>query len=516
MTGSIDLDPSTPGVNDKTLVVPGEGTWTEDGAGNVTFTPEAGFTEDPTPITYTIEDNDGNESNPATIVVDYVPVATDDESLGNMTNNPVTVPVLGNDDTGDSVDPTTVQIVGTTNPGDPLVVPGEGTWTVDPVSGAITFTPEAGFTADPTDITYTVDDDEGNTSNPANVNIEYDAQPPVATNNESLSNPAGAVVQEVILEDDGDGADADADGALATGSIDLDPSTPGVNDKTLVVPGEGTWTEDGAGNVTFTPEAGFTEDPTPITYTIEDNDGNESNPATIVVDYVPVATDDESLGNMTNNPVTVPVLGNDDTGDSVDPTTVQIVGTANPGDPLVVPGEGTWTVDPVTGAITFTPEAGFTADPTDITYTVDDDEGNTSNPANVNIEYDAQPPVATNNESLSNPAGAVVQEVILEDDGDGADADADGALATGSIDLDPSTPGVNDKTLVVPGEGTWTEDGAGNVTFTPEAGFTEDPTPITYTIEDNDGNESNPATIVVDYVPVATDDESLVILRIIQ
>ena len=153
-----------------------------------------------------------------------------------------------------------------------------------------------------------------------------------------------------------------------------------------------------------------------------------SNAATIVVDYVPVATDDESLGNTTNNPVTVAVLGNDDTGDSVDPTTVQIVGTANPGDPLVVPGEGTWTVDPVTGAITFTPEAGFTADPTDITYTVDDDEGNTSNPANVNIEYDAQPPVATNNESLSNPAGAVVQEVIVEDDGDGADTDPDGSI----------------------------------------------------------------------------------------
>ena len=86
---------------------------------------------------------------------------------------------------------------------------------------------------------------------------------------------------------------------------------------------------------------------------------------------------------------------------------------------MVVPGEGTWTVNPTTGAITFTPEPGFTANPTDITYTVDDDEGNTSDPANVNIEYDAQPPTATDNESLANPAGPVTQEVILEDDGDG-------------------------------------------------------------------------------------------------
>jgi len=37
---------------------------------------------------------------------------------------------------------------------------------------------------------------------------------------------------------------------------------------------------------------------------------------------------------------------------------------------LVVPGEGTWTVDPVTGALTFTPEAGFTGDPTPVDYQV--------------------------------------------------------------------------------------------------------------------------------------------------
>jgi CshA-type fibril repeat protein len=162
----------------------------------------------------------------------------------------------------------------------------------------------------------------------------------------------------------------------------------------LVVPGEGTWSEDGAGNVTFTPEPGFTSDPTPITYTIEDNDGNESNAAAIVVDYVPVATLDESLANPTNTPVVVDVLNNDTTGDDVDPTTVQIVGTTNPGDPLAVPGEGTWTVNPLTGAITFTPEPGFTGDPTDITYTVKDDEGNVSDPASVNIEY-ASPPDIT-------------------------------------------------------------------------------------------------------------------------
>jgi len=211
--------------------------------------------------------------------------------------------------------------------------------------------------------------------------------PPTATDNESLSNASGPVVQEVILEDDGSGADSDPDGSLVAGSIDLDPGTAG-QQTTLVVAGEGTWSVDGLGNVTFTPEAGFTDDPTPITYTIEDNDGNVSNTAAIVVDYIPVASDDASLSNTTNTPAVVDVLANDTTGDTVDPTTVQIVGTVSSGDPLVVAGEGTWTVNPITGAITFTPEAGFLCDPTDVTYVVADDEGNISAPGNVNVEYD--------------------------------------------------------------------------------------------------------------------------------
>ena len=83
--------------------------------------------------------------------------------------------------------------------------------------------------------------------------IEYDAQSPLATDNEDLANiPGMASVQEVIVEDDGDGVDSDPDGMLVNSTVDLAPSMPMVNDKTLVVPGRGTWTEDGMGNVTFT------------------------------------------------------------------------------------------------------------------------------------------------------------------------------------------------------------------------------------------------------------------------
>src|SRR5439155_23170789 len=133
--------------------------------------------------------------------------------------------------------------------------------------------------------------------------------------------------------------------------------------------------------VTFTPQAGFTQDPTPINYVVQDATGKTSNQATITIDYVPVATNNSSSGNTTGTAVTVPVLADDTTGDTPVPSTVQIVGTPAPGVSLVVPGEGTWSVNTTTGAITFTPAPGFTGDPTPIQYTVQDNDGNISNPA---------------------------------------------------------------------------------------------------------------------------------------
>ena len=241
-------------------------------------------------------------------------------------------------------------------------------------------------------------------------------------------------------------------------TVDLDPATPG-DQTTLTVAGQGTWSTDATGNVTFTPEAGFTNDPTPIPYTVSDTTGLVSNEATITIDYAPVATDDSSTGNTTGTPATVDVLANDTTGDTVDPTTVQIVGTTNPGDDLIVAGQGTWTINPTTGAITFTPQAGFTADPTNITYTVDDAESNTSNPAVVSIDYTQQPPVAIDDSSLANPPGPVTFNALdgSASAGGVADSDADGDLDPATVDLDPATPGTQ-TTLTVAGQGTWSTD----------------------------------------------------------
>lgn len=210
--------------------------------------------------------------------------------------------------------------------------------------------------------------------------IESGNHPPVAVNDVRTGLPPGPVTLQVTSND------TDVNGDLNLATVDLDPSTPG-RQTTLAVPGQGIWTVDNNGWVTFTPQSGFTFDPTPIPYTVQDTTGLTSNVATITLEFKPVATNNSSSGNTPGSSVTQLVPANDTLGDLVDPTTVRIVGGSFGGTTLAVPGEGVWSVNTSNGAVTFTPAIGFTDDPTPIRYTIQDFDGNVSNPALVIVDY---------------------------------------------------------------------------------------------------------------------------------
>ncbi|WP_226470547.1 Ig-like domain-containing protein, partial [Luteimonas panaciterrae] len=133
------------------------------------------------------------------------------------------------------------------------------------------------------------------------------------------------------------------------------------------------------GTDTFTYQVCDTSTPTPVCDT-----------ATVTVNVKgqpPVANPDPDAGTgAPGQPVTIPVLGNDtDPDNNIDPGTVVIVGAPGDGKTLVVPGEGTWQVNP-DGTITFTPEEDFVGTTTPIEYTVSDTTGLKSNPAQVSVE----------------------------------------------------------------------------------------------------------------------------------
>ena len=105
------------------------------------------------------------------------------------------------------------------------------------------------------------------------------------------------------------------------------------------------------------------------------------------------------------------------------------------------------------------------------------------------------PPIAVN-DTTNTSKGQAVTFSITEND-----SDTDGTLELGTVDLDPSTAG-RQNTLTVANEGTYTVDNAGKLTFTPEPEFAGTTATITYTVEDNNGEVSNPAEIGVTVIPV--------------
>ncbi|MBH0087337.1 tandem-95 repeat protein, partial [Psychrobacter sp. SCQQ22] len=373
-------------------------------------------------------------------------------------------------------------------------------------------------------VNYTVTDPEGNTDS-TTLDITVD---PV--NDAPVANPeVESTAEDVTLTDNVLPNDTDVDGDTLT----VDSATVDVNGsgtQVALVLGTATAIEDSTGapigDLTLNADGSYSFDPAPdfngtvptVSYVVADPDGNTDSTTlditvTPVAD-VPVAADDIGFGPL-NQPVAVDVVGNDfDAENDIDPTSVVITqspagGTiATDGKSVTVVGEGEWVVDPTTGVITFTPEIGFTADPTPISYTVDDSTGLTSNEATVIVDYPPTSPVTTDDSEI----GVSGQQVIIDVLNNDFDFDGDILPTTVIITQSPAggTIAVDGKSVIVAGEGTWSVDGTtGDITFTPENGFTGDPTPISYTVSDSTGLTSNESIITIDYpqtVPVAVDD----------
>ena len=472
---TVDLDPSTP-ERETSVTVPGEGSYTVDDAGNVIFTPEAGFTGVTTPITYTIQDNLGAVSNQANISIEVTETGQlEDDSTTTPANTPVTFSIIDNDE---NIDPTTIDLDPET-PGiqKTITVPGEGTFTVDD-DGNVTFTPVDGFEGEAS-IPYAADDNDGNALEPADISVTV--APVGSLTDDTETTPANTPVTFSIIDNDEN---------IDPTTIDLDPETPGIQ-KTITVPGEGTFTVDDDGNVTFTPVDGF-EGEASIPYAADDNDGNALEPADISVTVAPVGSlTDDTETTPANTPVTFSITENDE---NIDPTTIDL-DPETPGiqKTITVPGEGTFTVDD-DGNVTFTPVDGFEGEAS-IPYAADDNDGNALEPADISVTV--APVGSLTDDTETTPANTPVTFSITENDEN---------IDPTTIDLDPETPGIQ-KTITVPGEGTFTVDDDGNVTFTPVAGFEGDAS-IPYAANDNDGNALEPADISVTVAPVGslTDD----------
>jgi CshA-type fibril repeat protein len=141
------------------------------------------------------------------------------------------------------------------------------------------------------------------------------------------------------------------------------------------------------GDPVGTPES--VETPSPLGGLPNDDTDPTDDPTTVRI--LPSAVDDEDLNNTIGDAVTVGVLANDSAG--LVASTVQILtpGTRAPVTSLTVDGQGEWTVNAATGAVTFTPLSSFTGDPTPVEYRAANGFGDTVT-ATVTITYLAATP----------------------------------------------------------------------------------------------------------------------------
>lgn len=483
---TVDLNVSAAGIQNTRTT--GEGTWVVDSDGIVTFTPTANYFGTAS-IQYTVRDNEGLTSDPASITVEIAsvndkPVAVNDSRTINEDTNAVFNVVANDTDVDGQVVASTVDLdIATPGIQSSLSVP-EGEFAVDS-DGVVTFVPLTNFFGSVT-ISYTVNDNEGATSDPATITITVNAvnDPPIANNDVENTSQNVPVTINILAND------IDVDGTINPVTVDLLPSTPAVADKTRTV-ASGTYSVDNAGVVTFTPVASFSGTSS-ITYTVKDNLGATSNAATIsvLVDFVntaPVANDDNATTEE-DTPVVIEILANDTDDGSLVPASVDLNTTADGIQTTRTTPEGTFTV--VSGVVTFTPVLNFNGTAT-IQYTVEDNIGVRSEPATITVTVTPvnDPPVA-NNDNATTPEDTPVQINVIAND-----TDIDGTIDPATVDLNPDTEEY-DRTASV-AQGVFTANATtGIVTFTPAENFFGTAS-VTYNVRDNSGAKSNTATITV-------------------
>jgi gliding motility-associated-like protein len=492
--GTVDLDPATAGI--QTAVTISGGTVTVNASGIIAYTPTVNFYGTAT-ASYTVNDNTGATSNVATITITVspindAPIANNDLASADE-NETITFNVVANDiDIDGTVNPATVDLnlaqAGIQNTGT-----GTGGAFAVSATGDVTYTPSLNFNGTAM-IQYRVNDNTGTASNTATFSILVNSvnSLPVANNDATTINEDAIATLSLV------GNDTDPDGTINAATVDLNTSVAGIqNSYTLAA--QGVFSVNGSGVLTFDPVDNFNGIAS-ITYTVNDNVGATSNQATITitvngVNDAPVATNDVATASD-GVAVLIDVVANDtDIDGTINPATVDLdVAASGIQTNKTVAAQGTWTVN-TAGIVTFTSVANFNATAT-LLYRVNDNGGATSNSGTISVTVSAinDPPVANNDAGTSSEDNVLNINVIAND------TDPDGSINGSTIDLNPSTPGIQNTITNASGTFTASAVSPGIVIYTPAANFTGSAS-ATYTVNDNGGLTSNSATITITVSP---------------
>ena len=507
------------------------GTYSIDPAtGEVTFTPtDKSYTGNVTPADVQAEDANGTKVS-TTYTPSIVPVTptaepakTVDVQGATQTGKPVfqggTAMVNGEEKTVEIDDTVPAKLVDpkTGEQVDSVTVEGEGTYTVAP-DGTVTFKPEPQFTGVAKGVEVVRQDKNGT---PAKATYTPEVKPVTPTGTDAVTENIQGSTQTGKPEFKG--GTVTIDGKEKTVEINEDKPAKLVDPKTgnpvdsVTIEGEGTYTVAPDGTVTFTPEKNFTGKGTGVTVQREDKNGTP-----VTAKYTPVVkkatptgtdavTEDIQGSTQTGKPTfeggKVTVNGEEKTVEIDEDKQAKLVDpkTGDPVDSVTIEGEGTYTVAP-DGTVTFTPEKNFTGKGTGVTVQREDKNGT---PVKATYTPVVKPATPTSSDVITTNVQGATQEGTPTFKG--GKVTVNGEEKTVEID-ETVKPTFEDGTTEkkVPGEGTYTIDENGKVTFTPEKTFTGQATGVTVKRVDKNGTPitAKYTPVVVPVTPTSKDSES--------
>ena len=436
-----DTKPMTFEDGQSTKTVPGVGEYSINPDGSITFTPEKQYVGTPDPVTVKRVDKNGTPvtATYTPTVTKVTPTSTNATSTGPQgvpqTGTPTFTegnPLVPIDDTK----PMTFEDGQSTK-----TVPGVGEYSINP-DGSITFTPEKQYVGTPDPVTVKRVDKNG-TPVTATYTPTVTKVTPTSTNATSTG-PQGVPQTGTPTFQGGD--------PLVPIDETVDPTfEDGSKEKSI--PGQGTYTIAPDGSVTFTPDKQFVGNPDPVTVKRVDKNGTP-----VTATYSPEFTKVTPTGKDTSS-VNIKGLVQTGTptfegGNPLVPIDETVVATFEDGSTeKVIPGEGTYTISP-DGTVTFTPEADFVGKGTGVTIVRKDKNGT---PVTASYRPTVVDP-STGHDTAS--TGAKGQPQV--------------ATPTFEGHIDSTVPPTfedGSTTMVVPGEGSYTIDKDGKITFTPEPDF---------------------------------------------
>ena len=375
---NVPIDEDTPATFDDgstTKTVDGEGTYTVSPDGTVTFVPEKSFTGTASGVTVKRVDKNGTEitAKYTPTVTPVTPTAAPAESTDIQGATQTGKPVFTE---GDSRVPMNDDVPATFDDGSTTkTVDGVGTYTVA-ADGTVTFVPEKSFVGTAPAVTV-VREDKNGTKASATYTPTVTPVTPTATPAETTG------VQGATQS----GKPTFTEGNNRVPMNDDVPATFDDGSTSKTVDGVGTYTVAADGTVTFVPEPSFTGTAPAVTVVREDKNGTKASatytPTVNPVTLTPTNKVSEDIQNIPQTETPTFALSDDETAQItskklIDPATGQPTDETT----VTVAGEGTYTIDPTTGAVTFTPEKDFVGTATGVKIqaiaTITNEDGKTS------------------------------------------------------------------------------------------------------------------------------------------